>query len=248
MAELDDTWGQLEIDPAIHQVEMKITARVEDEDQVVAAARWADSEPESREIFFFDTSDLRLFDAGVLLRARRVHDGVDDSTVKLRPVDPKGLSRDWLSNPNLELEVDVVGKAFVYSVKLSSEQDRGEIGEVASGEREIRKLFTTDQERLLDDEAPLPIPWHELGVLGPVTVQKWEMEPKDFPYGIDVEEWVLPDRSNLVELSIKVDPSEGVDANSRFVGFLQERGIDTEGDQKTKTRTALEYFVKASRG
>jgi hypothetical protein len=232
----------------VQKVEMKITARVEDEDEVLAGARWADAEPESRQIFFFDTADLTLFDAGVVLRARLVHDGVDDSTVKLRPVNPKELPQDWLTHPRLELEVDVVGKEFIYSAKLSSDQDRGEIDEVAGGRREIRKLFTDEQDRFLNEEGPRPVNWQELNVLGPVAVSKWELEPRDFPYGIDVEEWVLPDRSNLVELSIKVDPGEGVQANSRFVDFLQGRGIETGGDQKTKTRTALEYFSKAAGG
>jgi hypothetical protein len=243
----DDTRGRLEIDPAVRKVELKITVRVEDEDDVLARARRADAVPETREVFYFDTPGLELFDAGVVLRARLAHDGPDDSTVKVRPVDPKELSPEWLTHPRLELEVDVDGAEYVYSAKLSSDQDRGGVDAVSSGDREIRTLFTAEQMRLLDEEAALPVGWDELGVLGPVGVRKWELEEEGFPYGIDVEEWVLPDRSNLVELSITVDPAEGVEANSRFVELLREQGLDTEGDQKTKTRTALEYFSTRAR-
>jgi hypothetical protein len=54
--------------------------------------------------------------------------------------------------------------------------------------------------------------------------------------------------SDLVEVSIKVDPNEAVEANERFVDFLRSRGFDTEGEQQTKTRTALEYFTGKSLG
>jgi hypothetical protein len=59
---------------------------------VRAALESQDLEAEHREIFFFDTPQLNLFEAGLVLRARIVQDGADDSTVKLRPVVPSELS------------------------------------------------------------------------------------------------------------------------------------------------------------
>ena len=41
-----------------------------------------------RQVFFFDTPDLALENAGVVVRARRVQGKGDDSVVKLRPVVP----------------------------------------------------------------------------------------------------------------------------------------------------------------
>jgi hypothetical protein len=73
-----------------------------------------------------------------------------------------------------------------------------------------------------------------------------EFEPKDLGYEVTVEEWALPDRSDLVEISITVDPNEAVDANERFVDFLRSRGFDTEGKQQMRTRTALAYFTGKS--
>jgi hypothetical protein len=52
----------------------------------------------------------------------------------------------------------------------------------------------------------------------------------------------LVDESTRAQLEI--DPA--VEANERFVDFLQSRGFDTEGEQQTKTRTALEYFTGKS--
>jgi hypothetical protein len=63
---------------------------------------------------------------------------------------------------------------------------------------------------------------------------------------VTVEERALPDRSDLVEISITVDPNEAVEANERFVDFLRSRGFDTEGEQHINSRTALEYFTGKS--
>ena len=240
--------AQLEIDPAIGTVEMTITARARDEDEVLEALEQAHLKPEARKVYFFDTEELTLFEAGIVLRARQVHDGADDSTVKLRPVDSKTIGERWKADPKLEFEVDAVGDKYVSSAKLSADQDRGEIDEVARGERSVRSLFSGDQEQFLGDHAPggAPVDWDRLRALGPVNVHKWQFEPKDLGYEVTVEEWVLPDRSDLVEISINVDPNEAVEANERFVDFLRSRGFDTEGEQQTKTRTALEYFTGKS--
>jgi hypothetical protein len=245
-----ETRAQLEIDPAFGTVEMKLTARAHDEDEVLELLQKSDVEPETRDVYFFDTNDLSLFEAGIVLRARLVHDGADDSTVKLRPVDPTTIGERWKNDPQLEFEVDVVGDQYVSSAKLSSEQDRGEIDEVARGERSLRSLFTSDQEDFLAEHAPggAEVDWDSLRTLGPVQVRKWEFEPEELGFEITVEEWVLSDRSDLVELSIKADPEQAVEANERFLDYLRARGFDTEGEQKTKTRAALEYFTGASAG
>jgi hypothetical protein len=83
-------------------------------------------------------------------------------------------------------------------------------------------------------------------VLGPVDVRKWEFEPKDLGHEVTVEEWVLPDRSDLVEFSIKVEPEKAAEASREFEEYLRSRDIGTEGDQQTKTRTALQYFTSRS--
>lgn len=41
-------------------------------------------------------------------------------------------------------------------------------------------------------------------MLGPIEVEKWEWRPPGFPHEASIEEWVLPDKSDFLELSIKV--------------------------------------------
>ena len=47
-----------------------------------------------RQVFFFDTPELALNNAGVVVRARRVQNKGNDSVVKLRPIVPDALSKD----------------------------------------------------------------------------------------------------------------------------------------------------------
>ena len=183
-----------------------------------------------------------------MLRARLVRDDPDDSTVKLRPFEPGKLVGAREEHPDLELEIDWVGERLLCSAKLSSEQDRGEIREVARGLLPSRRLFTSGQERFLERHASAAVPWGGLAVLGPVDVRRWQLAVDRFPYELTVEEWVLPDRSDLVELSIKVAPREAAHARERFLAFLRESEIATEGDQETKTRAALDYFARVARG
>lgn len=234
---------EIQIDPSIGAVEIKITAQARDEDAVRAALEAADVEAERREIWFYDTPDLSLFEAGLVLRARLVHGGADDSTVKLRPVDPSTLAEYWKKTPGFEIELDAVGEAAICSAKLSVDQDRGEIAAVAAGTRSVKSLFSKSQERLVEEFWGRDVDWAGLSCFGPVAVRKWKVTPTGYDHEVTVEEWVLPDQSDLVEISIKAKPGDAADASEAFVTELRRRGFDPEGAQQTKTRSALRYFT-----
>lgn len=42
---------------------------------------------------------------------------------------------------------------------------------------------------------------------------------------------------------MKAPPGDAGVASNGFLAFLSKRGFDTEGDQRTKTRSALRYFT-----
>lgn len=234
---------EVHIDPAIRAVEVKITARIEDEDLVLRLLEKSGEEPEERTVYFFDTPALDLFDKGVVLRARKVKGDVDDTTVKLRPVDPARIPFDWMKTEGFEVEMDRVGDKQVVSAKLTVEQERGEIDEAVAGERPLRKLFSADQERLIADFGPPDVGLDALTTMGPIAVQKWKVDPSALEYEVVAERWKLPDGSDLVELSIKVEPEDATRAHEDFMDYLESRGIEVSGDQQTKTRGALAFFT-----
>jgi hypothetical protein len=128
---------------------------------------------------------------------------------------------------------------------VSSEPGQVQIDQVASGKRALRKLFSEDQKRFIGDHGPVGFSWDELSVLGPVGVRKWELEPNGFPREITVEEWTLPDDSDLIEPSTKIEPAKAVKLGAAFRDYVVDRALDPNGDHQTKTRTALRLFTGA---
>ncbi len=228
---------------AMDAVEIKVMIRPDQELRAVRALEVNEDTADVRLVYYFDTSDLDLFKAGVILRARLVKGDVDDSTVKFRPVDAASVSENWKRLDDFKLEADLIGGQVVCSASLTAPQKRDEIDEVANGKRAIGKLFSSDQERFLSEFHKMPVKFGELRVLGPIRVLRWKLEHETFPYELTAEEWRLPDGDDLVEVSIKAPPDQAEQASKDFEAHLRSLGLDPEGTQQTKTRTALEYFV-----
>ena len=226
-------------------VEFKVTIRPDQELLAERAMELDEDNAEVRITYFYDTPKLELFDAGVALRARLVKGDDDDSTVKFRPVDAVHIAEEWKQLEGFKLEADYVGEGVVCSASLTVPQKRDEIREVAKGDRPLAKLFSKDQERFLGEFCKCTIDFGSLLVLGPIRVLRWKVTQKEFPHQLTLEEWRLPNGEDLVEVSIKTSPEEAPQARKDFYKHLRGLGLDPEGAQETKTRTALKYFAKA---
>ena len=226
-------------------VEVKVTIRPDQELRAEREMQVNEDTADIRIIYFYDTPDLDLLNAGIAVRSRLVKGDDDDSTVKFRPVDQASISEAWKGLEGFKLEADCVGDRIVRSASLTCLQKRHEISEVAEGKRPIHKLFSQDQERFLSEFSKYPVDFGKLSVMGPIRVLRWKLEHKDFPYRLTVEEWRLPNGDDLVEVSIKSPPAEAIAAQKAFDAHLTKLGLDPQGAQETKTRTALEYFAKA---
>ena len=229
---------------AVDAVEIKLTIRPDQELLAERALEVGEDTAEVRRVYFYDTPDLALFEAGVILRARLVKDRDDDSTVKLRAVEAASISEQWRQSEGFKLETDWVGERTVCSASLTTVQRRDEIDQVAEGKRAIGKLFSEDQERFVRELYQGPLDYGNLRVLGPIRVLRWKPKHETFPHELTLEEWRLPNGEDLVEVSIKVDPNEAHRARSEFDAHLRQMGLDPKGvAQDTKTRTAMAYFA-----
>lgn len=228
----------------VDAVEIKITIRPDQELLAERAMEVSEDKAESRTIYFYDTPKLELFDAGVVLRARLVIGGDDDSTVKFRPVKPAQIAQEWKQMKGFKLEMDCVGDQAVCSASLTVPQKGGEIDEVARDKRSIEKLFSRNQERFLGEFYKGAIDFSKLRVLGPIRVLRWKPTPKGFAHELTLEEWRLPSGEDLVEISIKTPPEEATHARQVFDQHLRELGLDPQGAQAAKTRTVLRHFAK----
>ena len=194
-------------------------------------------------MIFFDTPDLALDRAGVVVRARRIQGRVGDSVIKLRPLDPAQVSGEVRQLSGFGVEVDAIPGGFVCSGRLKCEADSDAIRQGVLGERPLRKLYTKEQRALYRAHAPDGIELDDLAVLGPIFVLKLKWKPRSFARKIVAEMWLYPDGARIFELSTKCLPSEAFQVAAEARAYLSERGIDLSGEQQTKTRTALEFFA-----
>jgi hypothetical protein len=223
-------------------VELKLTVPESQQRSAVTALNMDPVDAQIRQVFFFDTPDLALNQAGVVVRARRVQRKGDDSVVKLRPVVPAELPAKLRRSPDFGVEVDAMPGGFVCSGRLRHLFDGGAVKSCVAGGRPLRKLFTKEQRAFYQAHAPDGIELDDLSVLGPIFVLKLKFSPDDFARKMVAEMWLYPDDSRILELSTKCLPAEAFDTAAEARAFLGRQGVDTSGEQETKTKRALEFF------
>jgi hypothetical protein len=223
-------------------VELKITIPASGVRSAIGALGMDPLDAQIRSVTFFDTPELTLNAAGVIVRARRIQGKRDDTVVKLRPVVPEDLPDELRHSPALGVEVDATPEGFVCSASMKGLLGATDVLEVYRGERPIKKLFTKEQRAFYDAHAPNGLALEELSMLGPVFVLKLKQQPEGFPRKIVGEMWLYPDGARIVELSLKCAPEEAFQVAAEARAFFAERGIDMTGAQQMKTKTALEFF------
>ena len=80
--------GLLAILPDVDSVELKLSVPDTDHRPVLRLLAIDSLDAQIRQVAFVETPDLRLFDAGLVVRARRTQRKPADLTVKLRPMLP----------------------------------------------------------------------------------------------------------------------------------------------------------------
>jgi hypothetical protein len=203
-------------------------------------------EAQVRMVYFFDTSDLDLEAAGVVVRARRIQGKADDTVVKLRPVVPGELPVELRQSASFVVEVDAMPGGYVCSGSLKG-LARTDIRESAAGGKPLRKLFNKDQRAFFADHAPGGIALDDLTLLGPIFVLKLKGVPADYGRKMVVELWLYPDGDRILELSTKCAPPEAFQVAAETRAFLSECDIEMGAAQTTKTRKALEFFSQEVR-
>jgi hypothetical protein len=223
-------------------VELKLSVPEADQRSAILALGMDPLEAQIRQVFFFDTPDLALNAAGVVVRARRVQKKGDDSVVKLRPVVPSDLPAEMRQSPAFGVEVDAMPGGFVCSGSMKGVLGTTHVQEFVAGNRPLRKLFTKEQRAFYAEHAPKDVAFDDLTVLGPIFVLKLKWAPTGFDRKLVAEMWLYPDNSRILELSTKCAPSEAFQVAAEARAFLTGQGVEIGGEQQTKTKKALEFF------
>jgi hypothetical protein len=237
----------IELTKGADSVELKLTVPASERSSGVAALGVDPLDSQIRQVYFFDTPDLQLYESGVVVRARRVQRKGDDTVVKLRPVVPDKLPAELRSSPNFGVEVDAMPGGFVCSASLKAQWGAGSVKPVLAGDRPIRKVFSREQRDFFTANVPKGQNLDDLVPLGPINVLKLRFVPKAFPRRMVAELWFYPNGTRILELSTKCQSGEAFQVAAETRAFFSENGVDLTGQQQTKTRTALEHFSKVLR-
>jgi hypothetical protein len=232
-------------------VEIKMTV-ADEHKSVIRELLPKDIVPQKLWIYFFDTADLQLFNTHqVILRGRSKDNKEDDSTIKLRRVEPDWTFSEWRqAKGEFKVEGDWVGDKLIRSASFTVEQEEGQIERIAAGKESIDKLFSKDQERFLEAAINTRLDFNTLKALGPIEVYKWKQKFPKLDEELCLEYWllanpkdVLQEKQEILELSIKVESDRAQTMWEQFNQFLEQHSINPVGKQAAKTRTALEFFA-----
>ena len=225
-------------------VELKLTVPLSERSRGAAALGVDPLDAQIRQVYFFDTPELTLNKAGVVVRARRVQRKGDDTVVKLRPVVPDELPRQLRRSPNFGVEVDAMPGGFVCSGSMKRALKTPEVRNSVLEQRPIRKLYSKEQRALYTAHAPDGLALDDLSILGPIFVLKLKFAPEGYTRRLVAELWLYPDNSMILELSTKCAPPEALNVAAETRMFLTQRDINVGGEQETKTKKALEFFAE----
>jgi hypothetical protein len=247
----------LELLRKVDTVELKVTIPLDDHRATVRGLPLDPIEGKLRQVYFFDTPDLALDRAGLVVRARRSSGGKGDTVIKLRPVEPDDLPADLRKLDLFNVEMDALPGGYVCSASFKGVSDAGRVLDGATGVLPLRKVFSKEQRDFFGAHAPAGVSFEDLMVLGPTFVLKYAFIA-DFgarPQRVAAELWLYPDDSRILELSLRCPPSQAFQVAQEARSYLAHRDIRIDAVGKTKTRAALTYYssqlqhmVKPQRG
>src|SRR5690349_7891726 len=151
-------------------VELKLTIPMDQQRATMEALGLDPLDAQVRLVHFFDTPDLRLQEAGVVVRARRVQGKGDDSVVKLRPVVPEHMPPELRENPSFVIEVDALPGGHVCSGSYKGIPRKAAVVDVVQGREPLRKLFSKEQRAFYAEHAPEGVGLDDLKLLGPIFI------------------------------------------------------------------------------
>lgn len=232
----------------VDSVELKTTIPVGAQRATVLGLPLDPVEARPRQVFFFDTPDLALDAAGVVVRARRIQGGRGDTVVKLRPAEPLDLPADVRRSAGFNVELDALPGGFICSASFKGRCSGQEISDVVSGAMPLRRLLAKEQRTFYSQHAPSDIGLDALIPLGPIFLLKAVFgvslsgQPGALEQRMVAEMWLYPDGSRILELSTKCPPPAAFQVAMEMRNYLIERGVPVTGGQQTKTRAAMAFF------
>ena len=233
-----------------NSVELKLTVPATAHRATVQGLPLDPVEAQPRQVYFFDTPDLDLYKAGVVVRARRVQGGKGDTVVKLRPVVPDDLPAKLRRESMFNVEVDALPGGYVCSASFKGQTTGQQVWDSVGRKRKLSKIFSKGQRAFYASHAPDGLDMDSLVALGPTFILKARFtahtaKKKSAPdRSIVTEVWLYPDGSRILELSTKCPPADTFKIAAETRDYLESQGVPINGVQETKTKAALQFYAR----
>jgi hypothetical protein len=220
------------------QIEIKLSLSAD------SAARVRDAlglpAPLRRDVWFHDTVDLSLFDRGVIVRTRREPDN-GDTTVKVRPADPKRELPRWGSTQGFKCEADKTAAGTQTSCSLKVDRSTEQVTAAATGTVPLSTVLSPEQIAFFGSAAGREATLDSLAALGPIATSVYEvaLQPQR---KVAIEVWQIGD-TRLVEVSAKAPPAEAPGIERVLREWIAAKGLAEDQAAETKTRAALAHLA-----
>ena len=144
----------------------------------------------------------------------------------------------------MKVEVDLLPGSYIVSASMKGKTDPSDVKNAVAGELEIKELFSQEQKEYFNFYRPDGVKLNDLVPLGPILTLKLKQPAKELGRELVAEAWFYPDNTRILELSTKCMPEETLQVIVETRNFMVGKGVNLEGEQKTKTKTALQYYSK----
>lgn len=196
-------------------------------------------EPQRRDVWYFDTRSLILFERGAVLRLRLGSDGAE-LTLKAARQDCALLPRELLPRGEGKCELDLHGDALHGAASLSRRLRADEAAALTAGRTGLSDVLSAAQIRFLRERLqawPLP---PDVVLLGPVTLRGYRA-PKE-RHALEV--WTLPDGSSTLEISQKTDVAGAARVHEALLARLARAGVSACADQSSRAEDKLRLLAR----
>ena len=233
-------------------VELKATVPVDQHRATIQGLPLDPVEAQPRQVYFFDTPDLTLNKAGLVVRARRTQGGRGDTVIKLRPVEPGGPARVPPApgrlqrrgrRPARRLRVLGVAQGPLDRRRGPRGGDRRQPRCAACSRS--RSASSTGRTRPRASRSTISSRSGRRSCSSPASTSSSALTKRSIQ-SLVAEMWFYPDGSRILELSTKCLPEDALKVAGETRAYLVERGINLDGEQQTKTKTALEFYAGGS--
>lgn len=220
--------------------EIKLLVQTEKIAEARTALKLAPAADKHYQIYFVDTAELNLLEAGLILRLRDKGNTETETTVKFRPAAGSGPpAGQW--DGKLEREREwLIGKGENLSYSLK--QILKGTGLLTKPSENLALLFSDDQKALVKEISKQEFDPASLRLFGPIAAEVWQWKEPAVDDKVSAELWNLAGQQ-IFELSRKTKAHDLKTKAEAFAAAFDKR-VAVDPDPESKTRRALEYLKR----